>query len=285
MTPLALEPTMDDQNRQSDDRECTSRVLRSHNAYSTHTEQGVTESSTTTEDQSRLLAVFFILSVIAVPVILLAIVLVNLSGTILAAILFEFLGHAFLRACGRPGFEIRLQSSLKVGAVGGAILSIPFNITYALLESYVSPQIALFQAQGRSEQDERRPLLSPEGAGRTNSFKRTFQGSVRTFNDSLKRTRRNPFDQRLRSNRVDVVPQSKWRTWLALAGDLVSGPLLGGLAGAVGSFVLGRTGHEVMSILNATEAGLLGGAILGALSALIFTGVYARVFALLSNQS
>lgn len=219
---------------------------------------------------------------IAVQFILFAITLINLSWTILAATLFEWIGHAILRVLGLPGFNLSLVSSLKVGAVGGAIIAIPFNIGYALLQSYLSPQIkssqTLGHTQGRSEQDEqergesvpeseeRRPLLSASnqsnrsdrGDGRHDSF----QYQARAFNDSLKRTQigRNPFDQRLRTSQASIAPQSSRRTWIAVIGDFGSGPLLVALAGAVGSFVLGKTGHEVLSVLHATEAGALGGA-------------------------
>ena len=206
-----------------------------------------------------------ILAVIAIPLILLFVVIINLSGSILAATIFEVLGHLLLRAYDKPDYNLRLLTSVKVGAVGGAIVSIPFNIFYSFLEGLVAPSVIVLSTEDGSQ-----PLLRQEDE--TNSMRRTS----RMLNDRMRRTRRNPLSQSLYgTQQLRVESPSKAKVWAAILGDVLSGPILGALSGTVGSMVLNKTGHVVLGVSKGAAAGALGGFVLGPLSALVFTSIFA----------
>ncbi|CCA71199.1 hypothetical protein PIIN_05135 [Serendipita indica DSM 11827] len=234
----------------------------------------VTTESPNSFAQSSLFVLVILLTAILVPLVLLFIIIVNLSGSIIASILFEVLGHAVLRALGVDGFNNRLKHSVKVGAVGGAIVAIPFNIFYAFLEYLIAPTVVSVTDESEAE-----PLLPPE---RQSSF-----GQVtKSFNESLKGTRRNPINQRLYlQQRETGEAPSRWRVFFALLGDFLSGPALGALSGAVGSFVLEKAGHEVMDVAHSVQAGALGGFILGPLAAALFSTMFAVAIAVFISRN
>ncbi|KAG8840251.1 hypothetical protein FRB91_006375 [Serendipita sp. 411] len=217
--------------------------------------------------QTGVFGLVLIATVILVPLVILLIVIINLSGSILASIFFEVLGHLLLRAySSQEGYDLRLMTSVQVGAVGGAIVAIPFNLIYAFIEALVAPK-----AVASTEED---PATAPLLASEPN--RTSLHETARVFNNSIKGSRRNPVNQNLYARqRLAVDPPSKFKIFIALLADFVSGPALGALSGAVGSAVLRKTGHHVMEVANATQAGALGGFILGPLAALIMTSFLA----------
>lgn len=212
-----------------------------------------------------------ILAIIAIPLIFLFLIIINLSGSILAATIFEVLGHLLLRAYDKPDYNLRLLTSAKVGAVGGAIAAIPFNIFYSFLEGLVAPSVIVLSTEDGSQ-----PLLRQQ-ENDMSSMHRTS----RMLNDRMRRTRRNPLSQNLYGNQqLRVESPSKAKVRAAILGDMLSGPILGALSGAVGSMVLGTTGHVVLGVSKGAAAGALGGFVLGPLSALFFTSIFVLGMAL-----
>ncbi|PVF96651.1 hypothetical protein CPB86DRAFT_496706 [Serendipita vermifera] len=238
----------------------------------------------TASDNPQLFALILILTVIAVPLILLVLVIINLSASIFACVVFEVLGHLLLRAYGAEGYKLRLLTSVKVGAVGGAIIAIPFNSLYALLERYVAPPVVTTS----SEEDATQPLLPTQDESESDQRQNSsVHGAVRMVGSKLTDTVRNPFNQRLYARQqVQVTPVSRFKVYLALLGDAFAGPTMGALAGAIGSAVIGSTGETVLSVGHAAAAGALGGLVLGALAALVISSILACVVAIwASNRS
>jgi hypothetical protein len=236
----------------------------------------------TASDNPGLFALILIFTVIAVPLILLLLVIINLAASIFACVIFEVLGHLLLRAYGAEGYNLRLMTSVKVGAVGGAIIAIPFNSLYALLERYVAPPMVTVS----SEEDGTQPLLptqaEPESEQRQNN---SVHAAVRMVGSKLTDTTRNPFNQRLYARQqVQAAPVSRFKVYLALLGDAFAGPAMGALSGAVGSAVLGSTDGGVLSVGHAAAAGALGGFVLGALAALVISSILACVIAIWASH-
>ena len=221
------------------------------------------------------LAAFLLL---VVPIVLFLLIAFNLAVTIFSTVTFELVGHILLRAYGRKGSEIRLMSSVKVGAVGGAIVAIPFNILYTTLEGLLSPPA---RAQSVEEQGATEPLLQSQIQGGESTVQdgsaskstSPIYNTTQLLSSSVQSTSRNPFHPRIFTTHRAVESPSKIRLWLALIVDFVSGPALGALAGAVGSAVLRNAGHKTLDVATAAEAGALGGFILGAIAAFIFSAL------------
>jgi hypothetical protein len=196
--------------------------------------------------------------------------------TVVSTILFELVGHILLRAYGHKGSDVRLKSSVKVGAVGGAIVAIPFNILYASLEGLLAPPAAnqITEEEGATE-----PLLPAQTQngqiqeGGTPNRMGTIYGTTQMLNKSLQGTARNPFSPRMYANQRAVESPSKIRVFLALVIDFLSGPTLGALAGTVGSAILRETGHVTLEVGAAAEAGALGGLVLGAVASFFLTAL------------
>lgn len=232
-----------------------------------------------TANESGLFALVVILAVIAIPIFFVLMIFINLAGTICATILFEVIGHCLMRAYGHHGANIRLLSSVKVGAVGGAIVAIPFNILYSTLEGLLSPPVVVqdLEDQGASEpllQAQEQDEQQAQGTGTIKGIN-AIHGTTRVITDGLRGTRHNPFGQRLYSSQrvVGVEPPSQIRVAFALLVDFLSGPALGALAGAVGSWVLRKSGHHTLEVGSAAEAGAIGGLVLGGLTAFIFSAL------------
>jgi hypothetical protein len=212
--------------------------------------------------------------IILVPIFLLLIVAINIGVTVVSTILFELVGHILLRAYGHKGSDVRLKSSVKVGAVGGAIVAIPFNILYATLEGLLKPPAII---QNAEEEGATEPLLQGQTQngqvqeGETPNRMSTIYGTTQMLNKSLQGTARNPFSSRIYANQRAVESPSKIRVFLALVIDFLSGPTLGALAGSVGSAILRDTGHVTLEVGTAAEAGALGGLVLGAVASFFLT--------------
>lgn len=240
------------------------------------------EISVTSNDFQAGIFALLVVVAIAVPFFLLLIVIINIGATILSTISFELVGHILLRAYGHKGSEIRLKSSVKVGAVGGAIVAIPFGIIYTTLEAWISPPLVV---QDVEEQDAREPLLGAQ-ATPTEEQPQEFQrvskilGIAPKLNDTLRRATHNPFQARMYNNQrvIGVESPSKIRLWLALLVDCLSGPALGAASGAVGSVVLRKAGHTTLDVASATEAGAIGGFVLGALLAFTLSALCTCAF-------
>lgn len=208
--------------------------------------------------------------IILVPIFLLLIVAINIGVTVVSTILFELVGHILLRAYGHKGSDVRLKSSVKVGAVGGALVAIPFNILYASLEGLLKPPAII---QNAEEEGATEPLLQgqtqegqvQEDSGTPNRMG-TIYGTTQMLNKSLQGTARNPFSPRMYANQRAVESPSKIRVFLALVIDFLSGPTLGALAGTVGSSILRESGHATLEVETAAVAGALGGLVLGAVA-------------------
>ncbi|KAG8823604.1 hypothetical protein FRC17_009289 [Serendipita sp. 399] len=131
--------------------------------------------------QAGIFGLVLLTTVILVPLVILLIVIINLSGSIIASILFEVLGHVLLRAySSQGGYDLRLKTSVKVGAVGGAIVAIPFNLVYAFIEALVAPTVVTEEDAAAA------PLLASE------TDRASLGGTAQLLNNSLKGTRRNP---------------------------------------------------------------------------------------------
>jgi hypothetical protein len=226
-----------------------------------------------TVNESGLFALIAFL-IILVPLFLLLIVAINIGVTVVSTILFELVGHILLRAYGHKGSDVRLKSSVKVGAVGGAIVAIPFNILYATLEGLITPPPII---QNSEEQGATEPLLQAQTQneqiqeGGPPNRRSTIYGTTQMLNKSLAGTARNPFSPRMYVNQRAVESPSKIRVFLALVIDFLSGPTLGALAGSIGSAVLRENGHVTLEVATAAEAGALGGLALGAVAAFVLT--------------
>lgn len=225
-----------------------------------------------TVNESGLFALVAFL-ILLVPIFFLLVVVINVAATVISTILFELVGHILLRAYGHKGSNIRLKSSVKVGAVGGAIVAIPFNMLYATLEGLLAPPVAV---QNAEEEGAAEPLLQAQVETQEGgTFKRmsTIHGTTQLLNKSLQGTKRNPFNARMYASQRAVESPSTVRVFLALMIDFLSGPILGALAGSVGSAVLRKTGHITLEVATAAEAGALGGLVLGAIASFVLTAL------------
>ncbi|PVG04907.1 hypothetical protein CPB86DRAFT_868768 [Serendipita vermifera] len=202
--------------------------------------------SATRQDSELSAPTIILIALITLPFILLFRILGSVLRYGFAGGIYQVTGHLVLRLYGAKGFEFSLWDSLKLGALGGAIIALPWSGITALVEKcFESPT-----PNNTSEEEGTRPLLSSDPApgydGATNDTAASSAGQNRPTASAF-----------------------LLRFSFALILIMMFSPAFGATSGAVGSWVLRRAGKPALDTWTAAATGALGG-----LGPLLFIGVF-----------
>jgi hypothetical protein len=184
-------------------------------------------------EESEAAAALIILTIIALPFVVLYYILKAVLRHSLGGAIYQVSGHILLKIYGAHGYDYSLWNSVYLGAVGGAIIAVPWSLLTTLVEKCVEPP----RPASTSEEDGTQPLLSSE------------QGTGHNGTTNNSSTERNRFS----------FGSSIFKFSFAVIALMLFAPAFGAASGAVGSSVLTRFGKPAISVRAAAGVGTLGG--------------------------